>query len=120
MSKVRCTSTLRTSGSHLLLFLSGTYACLKPHPTIDYLRPQFSPSLAKYHTHLLTLQGPGAEGRGRWTLTRHGSAEERMERDREIVMLEERLNEVENWERRVKELDMLLHTTAPREVQVQT
>lgn len=43
-----------------------------------------------------------------------------MERDREIVMLEERLNEVENWERRVKELDMLLHTTAPQELQVQT
>lgn len=35
-------------------------------------------------------------------------------------MLEERLNEVENWERRVKELDMLLHTTAPQELQVQT
>ena len=38
-----------------------------------------------------------------------------MERDREIVMLEEKLNEVENWEKRVKELDTLLHTTAPSE-----
>ena len=38
-----------------------------------------------------------------------------MERDREIVMLEEKLNEVENWEKRVKELDTLLHATASSE-----
>ena len=38
-----------------------------------------------------------------------------MERDREIVMLEEKLNEVQDWEKRVKELDTLLHTTAPSE-----
>lgn len=39
-----------------------------------------------------------------------GTAEERMEIDREIVDLEGKLAEVGSWEARVKELDVLLGT----------
>ena len=64
-----------------------------------------SPSLAKYHTQLLTLSG---DGTGSWTLARIGTAEARIGIDREIGMLESRLKEVEQWERRIKELEDLL------------
>lgn len=64
-----------------------------------------SPSLMKYHTQLLTLLGDGS---GHWTLSRVGTAEERMGIDREISTLEDKLREVNNWEERVKELDRLL------------
>ena len=64
-----------------------------------------SPSLAKYHTQLLTLSG---DGTGSWKLARIGTAEARIGIDREIGMLESRLQEVEQWERRVKELEFLL------------
>jgi ATP-binding cassette subfamily D (ALD) long-chain fatty acid import protein len=63
------------------------------------------PSLAKYHTQLLTLSG---DGTGNWTLARIGTAEARIGIDREIGMLESRLKEVEQWERRIKELEVLL------------
>ncbi|KAH8830591.1 ABC transporter transmembrane region 2-domain-containing protein [Flagelloscypha sp. PMI_526] len=63
------------------------------------------PSLAKYHTHLLTLTGDGS---GRWTFTQIGTAEERLERDNEIKLLEQRLGEVEGWEKRIAELDEAL------------
>ncbi|EGO29364.1 hypothetical protein SERLADRAFT_445189 [Serpula lacrymans var. lacrymans S7.9] len=63
------------------------------------------PSLMKYHKQLLTLTGDGS---GRWTLSRVGGAEERMEMDREIVELEARLEEVGKWESRVEELEGLL------------
>ncbi|KAI0293974.1 ABC transporter transmembrane region 2-domain-containing protein [Russula brevipes] len=63
------------------------------------------PSLAKYHTQLLTLSG---DGTGSWALARIGTAEARMGIDREIGMLESKLKEVERWERRVKELEVLL------------
>lgn len=59
----------------------------------------------KYHTQLLTLTGDGS---GSWTLSRVGTAEERMGIDREILSLEHKLAEVNEWERRVKELDGLL------------
>ncbi|KAG6853075.1 hypothetical protein C0991_007067, partial [Blastosporella zonata] len=65
------------------------------------------PSLMKYHTHLLTLLGDGSAG---WTLARVGTAEERMGIDREIGSLESKLADVEKWEERVKELDVLLST----------
>jgi len=61
--------------------------------------------LLKYHTQLLTLKG---DGTGSWELTRIGTAEERMGIGREINSLQEKLAEVEEWERRVKELDALL------------
>lgn len=64
-----------------------------------------SPSLAKYHTQLLTLSG---DGTGNWTLARIGTAEARMGIDREIGLLQSKLKEVERWERRVKELEVLL------------
>ncbi|KAI0711148.1 ABC transporter transmembrane region 2-domain-containing protein [Cerioporus squamosus] len=63
------------------------------------------PALMRYHTQLLTIAG---DGTGRWTLKRIGTAEERMDLDREIVSLENRLAEVEKWERRVGELERLL------------
>ncbi|KAH9918757.1 ABC transporter transmembrane region 2-domain-containing protein [Epithele typhae] len=63
------------------------------------------PTLMRYHTQLLTIAG---DGTGRWTLKRIGTAEERMDMDREIVSLENRLAEVERWETRVKELERLL------------
>ncbi|KAJ7136070.1 ABC transporter transmembrane region 2-domain-containing protein [Mycena epipterygia] len=63
------------------------------------------PSLAKYHTLLLTLTGDAS---ARWTLTRVGTAEERMGIDREIITLENKLAEQHTWEQRLKELDALL------------
>lgn len=59
----------------------------------------------KYHTQLLTLTG---DGTGSWTLSRVGTAEERMGIDREIVTLENKLTEVEDWQKRVDELNGLL------------
>jgi len=53
----------------------------------------------------LTIVGDAA---GSWNLTMVGTAEERMGIDREILMLESKLAEVENWEKRVKELEVLL------------
>ena len=49
----------------------------------------------RHHTQLLTIAG---DGTGRWTLKRIGTAEERMDMDREIVTLESRLAEVGRWE----------------------
>ncbi|KAI8969432.1 ABC transporter transmembrane region 2-domain-containing protein [Trametes punicea] len=63
------------------------------------------PALMRYHTQLLTIAG---DGTGRWTLKRIGTAEERMDLDREILTLENRLAEVERWEARLKELERLL------------
>lgn len=63
------------------------------------------PSLMKYHTQLLTIHG---DAQGSWTLTRVGTAEERMGIDREIVALEGKLADVAAWERRVKELSRAL------------
>jgi len=63
------------------------------------------PSLAKYHTQLLTLLG---DGTGNWTLARIGTVEARVGIEREIGMLESKLKEVEQWEGRVKELEGLL------------
>ena len=76
---------------------------LSVSPTLAGLRR--SPALMRYHTQLLTIAG---DGTGRWTLKRIGTAEERMDMDREIVTLEQRLAEVEKWEARVKELERLL------------
>lgn len=66
-----------------------------------------SPSLTKYHTQLLTLN-LDSSGSAKWTLSRVGTAEERLEINREIKSLEEKLADVEHWEQRVKELDGLL------------
>ncbi|KAJ7128071.1 ABC transporter transmembrane region 2-domain-containing protein [Mycena filopes] len=64
------------------------------------------PSLAKYHTLLLTLTG--GDGSAGWTLARVGTAEERMGVEKEIASLEGRLKEVGEWERRVGELEGML------------
>ena len=63
------------------------------------------PSLMKYHTRLLTLTG---DDTGSWTLSRVGTVEERMGVDREIATLEDKLAEIDQWERRVNELNELL------------
>lgn len=54
---------------------------------------------------MLSLPG---DGTGKWTITRVGTAEERMGIDKEIAALEEQLAEVGNWEKRLKELNVLL------------
>ncbi|KAH9992281.1 ABC transporter transmembrane region 2-domain-containing protein [Russula vinacea] len=77
----------KSLGLHSLLYLFGL------------------PSLAKYHTQLLTLSGDGTRS---WTLARIGTAEARIGIDREIGMLESKLKEVEQWELRVKEIEGLL------------
>ena len=59
----------------------------------------------RYHTQSLTITG---DGEGGWTLSRVGTAEERMELDREIATLESQLKDVDMWESRVKELERLL------------
>lgn len=85
--------------------LSHRFHSLSIHyPNNKYLCSD-SPSLAKYHTQLLTLSG---DGTGSWTLTRVGTAEVKMGIDREIGVLRERLKEVEQWEKRVKELEVML------------
>ncbi|KAI0790361.1 ABC transporter transmembrane region 2-domain-containing protein [Abortiporus biennis] len=63
------------------------------------------PSLTKYHNQLLTITG---DGTGSWTLHRIGTQEERMELDREITSLENKLAKVEGWEKRVVELTKAL------------
>ncbi|KAI0088220.1 ABC transporter transmembrane region 2-domain-containing protein [Irpex rosettiformis] len=63
------------------------------------------PSLMKFHTLLLTING---DVNGTWTLSQLGTAEERMELDREIIAIEEKLKGVEGWERRVEELTKAL------------
>jgi ATP-binding cassette, subfamily D (ALD), peroxisomal long-chain fatty acid import protein len=68
------------------------------------------PSLMKYHTHLLTLKGDGSAG---WTLSRVGTAEERVSTNREIASLENKLADVERWEERVKELNRMLAVQVP-------
>ncbi|TFK47575.1 hypothetical protein OE88DRAFT_1811031 [Heliocybe sulcata] len=60
------------------------------------------PSLTRYHTQLLSLSGDGS---GRTSLTRVGTAEERMGIDREIINLESKLGEVESWRQRLEELN---------------
>src|SRR6266436_5375980 len=101
MSRVRCTSTPNFSGS-----LSSLSRCGKLNMIIAFvlwLSHSLSsaadlcatprPSLIKYHTRLLTLIGDGGGG---WTLSRIGTAEERMGIDREIATLEDKLAEVED------------------------
>jgi len=66
------------------------------------------PSLAKYHNQMLTLHGPTGSSPGKWTLSRVGTAEERMSVHNEIRALEEKLKGVDGWETRVKELHELL------------
>jgi len=63
------------------------------------------PSLMKYHTRVLTL---GGDGTGSYTLSKVGTAEERMGIDREIQTLEAKLEEVNKWEERVKQLQNML------------
>lgn len=79
---------------------------------ISLITISLRPSLAKYHTHLLTILG---DGKGGWTMSRVGTAEERMGVEKEIKDLERRLGEVEQWEERIKELDALLKVQEPVE-----
>ncbi|GBE89023.1 Peroxisomal long-chain fatty acid import protein [Sparassis crispa] len=72
---------------------------------ITLITVSIRPSLMRYHTLLLTLAG---DGTGRWTLSRIGTAEERMGIDREIASLESKLADVERWEERVKQLNKVL------------
>ncbi len=57
---------------------------------------------------MLTLHGPTGSSPGKWTLSRVGTAEERMSVQNEITVLEEKLKEVGGWEAKVNELQELL------------
>ncbi|KZV68369.1 hypothetical protein PENSPDRAFT_653296 [Peniophora sp. CONT] len=70
---------------------------------ITLITVSLRPALAKYHTHVLTLDGAGG-----YTLTRVGGAEERMGRAREERVLREKLAEVEKWEERLTVLGKAL------------
>jgi len=72
---------------------------------ITLITVSLRPSLMKYHTQLLTLSG---DGTGSYTLTRLGTAEERVGIDREIQTLRSKLQEVDKWETRIQELNKLL------------
>ena len=76
-----------------------------PQSTRALISYSCSPSLAKYHTQLLTLSSDGA---GSWTRARIGTAEARMGIEREIGLLQSKLREVNRWETRVKELEAML------------
>ncbi|KAK1223278.1 ATP-binding cassette long-chain fatty acid transporter pxa1 [Marasmius sp. AFHP31] len=95
---------------------------------ITLITVSLRPSLMKHHKLLLTLNGPGGAedesggyttpngqegadgipGPGGWTFTRLDSSTYQDTQKREEEELEERLREVEGWEKRVKELDALL------------
>ncbi|KAJ3503896.1 hypothetical protein NLJ89_g8229 [Agrocybe chaxingu] len=75
---------------------------------ITLITVSLRPSLAKYHSQLLTLHGPSGPEPGKWTLSRVGTAEERMSVQHEIDVLEDKLRDVEGWEKRVKELEAML------------
>lgn len=94
-----------------LITISLRSVPLPSTPERSLTLPHCSPSLTKYHTQLLTINGDGS---GSWSLSRVGTAEVRMELDREIIALEEKLSEVENWETRVHELTNLLSATEPQ------
>ena len=53
-----------------------------PYSSLIHAHSAHSPTLMRYHTQLLTIAG---DGTGRWALKRIGTAEERMDLDREIV-----------------------------------
>jgi ATP-binding cassette, subfamily D (ALD), peroxisomal long-chain fatty acid import protein len=59
----------------------------------------------KYHTRVLTLSG---DGTGSYTLSKVGTAEERVSIGREIQTLEDKLEEVNKWEERVGQLEKML------------
>uniref|UniRef100_A0A0W0G696 ABC transporter domain-containing protein n=1 Tax=Moniliophthora roreri TaxID=221103 RepID=A0A0W0G696_MONRR len=63
------------------------------------------PSLQKYHTHQLTIHGDGSGG---WEFTQSVDTQISKNNQAEIEELEARLLEVEEWERRVEELDAML------------
>ncbi|KAK7042991.1 ATP-binding cassette long-chain fatty acid transporter pxa1 [Paramarasmius palmivorus] len=67
------------------------------------------PSLQKYHTHQLTIHGDGSGG---WEFTQLSSVEAQTSKNNqaEIEELEARLREVEEWERRIGELDVMLQS----------
>lgn len=69
------------------------------------------PSLTKYHDRLLRLTGED----GAWELSTIGTAEERMTFEKEKESLIERLKGVEDWERRVKEIEAELAFKKPDE-----
>ncbi len=69
----------------------------------------FSPSLIKYHSHLLTLKGDAS---GSWTEQQVGTEEQNLSMDKEIAAIEAKLAEVKDWEARVKEIAAALGVSA--------
>ena len=59
------------------------------------------PSLFKYHTHLLLLNGD----EGSWKFETIGTKEERMSLDNEVAALEAKLKDVESNKARIEEIN---------------
>ena len=59
------------------------------------------PSLFKYHTHLLLLNGD----EGSWKFETIGTKEERMSLDNEVAALEAKLKDVESDKARIEEIN---------------
>ena len=104
---VECTSAVSADVEGLL------YAHAKSLG-ITLITVSLRPALAKYHTHVLTLDGAGG-----YTLSRVGGAEERMGRAREEKVLREKLAEVEGWEERLKVLGRALGPEGAAEVEIE-
>ncbi|KAI9794010.1 MAG: hypothetical protein M1816_006635 [Peltula sp. TS41687] len=61
-------------------------------------------SLKKHHTHNLTL-GIGPDGAGDWSLERIGTKAEKLGVEKELAELRERLGHVDEWKRRMAEVE---------------
>ncbi|GAA96144.1 uncharacterized protein L969DRAFT_14342 [Mixia osmundae IAM 14324] len=59
------------------------------------------PSLFKYHSHLLRLTGE----KGTWELSQIGTAEEKLSFAKEVEQIEAKLQDVESWKARLKEIE---------------
>lgn len=65
--------------------------------------------MTKYHDRLLRLTGED----GAWELSTIGTAEERLSFDKEKESLMEKLRDVENWKKRVQEIEAELAFKKP-------
>lgn len=65
--------------------------------------------MTKYHQRLLRFTGED----GAWEISTIGTAEERLTFDKEKEALQERLKDVDNWKRRLAEIEAELAFKSP-------